>query len=158
VKLGKSRSIIPATVLAIVAVAAVSSAVFATSPIGQTASNLVAGTLTSISVINTDRIKFQTKGDVDVAMFTVTYAGGGTSGWHTHPGFLLVTVKTGTVLRQIGCAAPTPYTEGATFVESDEQPAGRVSNASASTDAVLQVTQVVPHLSLRRVEASEPAC
>ena len=157
-KLGKSRSIIPATILAIVAVVGLNSAVFATSPIGQTTSNLVAGTLTSISVVNTDRIKFQTKGDVDVAMFTVTYDPAGTSGWHTHPGVVLVTVKIGAVLRQIGCAEPIPYNPGDTFVESDEQPAGRVSNASPSDPAVLQVTQVVPHGSPRRVEAVAPAC
>jgi quercetin dioxygenase-like cupin family protein len=158
VKLGKSRSIIRATVIAIVALVTVTSAALATSPVGQSVTNFVGGSLTTIADVNTDRIKVQTKGAVDVAMFTVTYAGGGTSGWHTHPGFLLVTVKTGTVLREIGCAAPIPYGEGATFLESDEQPAGRVSNASASTDAVLQVTQVVPHLSGRRVEALAPAC
>lgn len=157
-KLGKSRSIIPAIILALVAVVGASSAVLATNPVGQTASNLVAGTLTSISVVNTDRIKFQTKGDVDVAMFTVTYDAAGTSGWHTHPGVLLVTVKTGAVLRQVGCAEPVEYNPGDTFVESDEQPAGRVSNASASDPAVLQVTQVVPHGVVRRVDAAAPAC
>jgi quercetin dioxygenase-like cupin family protein len=158
VKLGTSRSIVPATILAMVAVVAVSSAVLATSPVGQTASNLIVGTLTSISVINTDRIKFQTKGDVDVAMFTVTYDPAGTSGWHTHPGVVLVTVKTGAVLRQIGCADPIQYNPGDTFVESDEQPAGRVSNASATDPAVLQVTQVFPQGSPRRVEAADPGC
>ena len=157
-KLGNSRSIIPAIILAIVAVVGVSSAVLATDPVGQTATNLVAGTLSTISVVNTDRIKFQTKGDVDVAMFTVTYDPAGTSGWHTHPGVVLVTVKTGAVLRQIGCADPIQYNSGDTFVESDEQPAGRVSNASASDPAVLQVAQVVPHGSPRRVDAAAPAC
>jgi quercetin dioxygenase-like cupin family protein len=152
------RTLLHGTVLAIVAIATVTTAVLATGPVGQTASGLVAGTLTSISAINTDRIKFQTKGDVDVAMFTVTYDPSGTSGWHTHPGFLLVTVKTGAVLRQIGCAAPVQYGPGDTFVESDEQPAGRVSNASDSVAAVLQVTQVVPRGSPRRADASEPAC
>lgn len=154
----KSRSIIPATILAILAVVAVSSAVFATSPVGQTTTNLVTGTLSSITAVNTDRIKFQTKADVDVAMFTVTYDPAGTSGWHTHPGIVVVTVKTGAVLRQVGCAAPIQYNPGDTFVESDEQPAGRVSNASASDPAVLQVTQVVPHGSPRRVEAADPGC
>jgi quercetin dioxygenase-like cupin family protein len=148
----------PAGILAIAGVIAVSSVAFATSPVGQTASNLVAGTLTSISVVNADRVKFQTKGDVDVAMFTVTYDASGTSGWHTHPGFLLVNVKSGSVLRQIGCAIPIQYNVGDTFLESDEQPGGRVSNASDSVPAVLQVTQVVPHGSPRRVEAAQPAC
>ncbi|MEA2630940.1 MAG: hypothetical protein QOE66_1159 [Chloroflexota bacterium] len=157
-KPGTSRSIFPAIILALVAVVGASSAVLATNPVGQTTTNLVGGTLTSISAVNTDRIKFQTKGDVDVAMFTVTYDASGTSGWHTHPGVVLVTVKTGAVLRQIGCADPIQYNPGDTFVESDEQPAGRVSNASATDPAVLQVAQVVPHGSPRRFEATAPAC
>jgi quercetin dioxygenase-like cupin family protein len=154
----KARLLVSASVLGIIAIVAVSSAVLATDPVGQHPSNVILGSLTSISDINTDRIKFQTKGAVDVAMFTVTYDPSGTSGWHTHPGFLLVTVKTGSVLRQIGCAAATPYNIGDTFVESDEQPAGRVSNASDSISAVLQVTQVVPHGTPRRVDAAAPAC
>jgi quercetin dioxygenase-like cupin family protein len=152
------RAVVPSMVIAIAAIVVATSVALATSPIGQTASNLVTGTLTSITAVNTDRIKLQTKGDVDVAMFTVTYDPSGTSGWHTHPGFIVVTVKSGSVLRQIGCAAPIQYNAGDTFVESDEQPAGRVSNASASDPAVLQATQLVPHGSPRRVDADEPSC
>ena len=114
------RAFVPSTVLAMAAIVVVTSVALATNPIGQT----------SITAVNTDRIKVQTKGDVDVAMFTVTYDPSGTSGWHTHPGFVVVTVKSGAVLRQIGCATPIQYNPGDTFVESDEQPAGRVSNAS----------------------------
>jgi quercetin dioxygenase-like cupin family protein len=152
------RAFVPSIVLAIAAIVAVSSAVFATSPAGQTTTNLLLGTLTSITTVNTDRIKLQTKGDVDVYTFTVTYDPSGTSGWHTHPGFVLVTVKSGAVLRQIGCAGPIQYNAGDSFVESDEQPAGRVSNASSSDSAVLQVTQVVPHGSPRRFEAPDQGC
>jgi quercetin dioxygenase-like cupin family protein len=152
------RAFVPSMVLAIGAIVVATSIALATSPIGQTTTNLLLGTLTSITDVNTDRIKLQTKGDVDVYSFTVTYDPSGTSGWHTHPGFVLVTVKSGAVLRQIGCATPIQYTVGDTFVESDEQPAGRVSNASSSDSAVLQVTQVVPHGSPRRVEAPDQGC
>jgi quercetin dioxygenase-like cupin family protein len=152
------RAFVPSMVLAIAAIVVATSIALATSPIGQTTTNLVLGTLTSITAVNTDRIKLQTKGDVDAYMFTVTYDPSGTSGWHTHPGFVVVDVKSGSVLRQIGCAAPIQYNAGDTFVESDEQPAGRVSNASDSVSAVLQVTQLVPHGSPRRVEAPDPGC
>jgi quercetin dioxygenase-like cupin family protein len=158
VKLGNSRSIIPAIILAIVAVVGVSSAVLATDPVGQTATNLVAGTLSTISVLNTDRIKFQTKDPTDVATYSVTYAPGGFSGWHTHPGVLLVTVQSGSVIRTVGCASWT-YSAGQTFVESDEQAVGSVRNASASDQALLLVTQIVPSGSVRRVDAPDaPVC
>jgi|tagenome__1003787_1003787.scaffolds.fasta_scaffold20567207_1 quercetin dioxygenase-like cupin family protein len=132
-------------------------AAFASAGSGQTASNLSVGVLDGPHQVNTDRIKFQSKDDVDVAMFTVTYAAAGFSGWHTHPGLLFVTVVSGSVTRSIGCSSWT-YGPGTTFMESDEQPAGQVSNASSTDPAVLQVTQVYPHGSPRRAEASPPTC
>jgi quercetin dioxygenase-like cupin family protein len=107
--------------------------------------------------VNTDRIKFQTKDPADVATFSVTYDPGGYSGWHTHPGILLVLVQSGSVVRQVGCTSHT-YGAGEAFIESDEQPAGQVRNASAGIPAVLSVTQVVPAGSKRRVEADAPDC
>ena len=40
--------------------------------------------------LNSDRIKFQTKGPTDVRIRTITFAPGGYSGWHHDPGFALV--------------------------------------------------------------------
>ena len=47
--------------------------------------------------INSDRIKFQTKGPTDVRIQKLTFAAGAYSGWHHHPGFIIVAVKTGLV-------------------------------------------------------------
>jgi quercetin dioxygenase-like cupin family protein len=147
-----------AAVLAVLILATVTTVASATPGSGQTPSNLAAGRLNDTLDVNTDRIKFKTKGATDVAMFTVTYAPGGYSGWHVHPGIVFVVVKSGTVLRTVQCGAPRPYGVGESFVESDEQPGGEVRNASATEPAVLQVTQVVPQGSVRRVEAAQPAC
>ena len=146
-----------AAAVAILAVAALSSAVSATPPSGQTPSDLAVGTLSTITQVNTDRIKFQTKGDVDVAVFNVTYAACGYSGWHTHPGVVFVVVKSGSVVRTVGCESWT-YAAGQSFVESDEQGPGQVQNASTTVPAVLGVTQIVPKGSVRRVEADPPSC
>jgi quercetin dioxygenase-like cupin family protein len=143
---------------AIVALFAIATVAFATAPSGQHPTTPVIGTLQDVTRVNTDRIKFQTKDAVDVASFSVTYDPGGFSGWHTHPGVLFVTVQSGSVTRQVGCDPPTTYNAGDAFVESDEQPTGQVSNASATTPAVLQVTQVVPQGSTRRVDSEAPDC
>jgi quercetin dioxygenase-like cupin family protein len=152
------RSITLATVIAITLAMLAVAVVQATPPTGQTASTPLIGTLDAGGLINADRIKFQAKGQVDVATYSVTYAAGGFSGWHTHPGILFVTVQSGAVVRTVGCAAVT-YGPGQTFVESDEQPVGAVANASAVDPAVLSVTQIVPHSSVRRVDAADaPVC
>jgi len=146
-----------AALLAIMTLGAVTTAVSATPPSGQNPSGLAVGRLDGPLEINIDRIKFQTKGDTDIAMFTVTYDPGGFSGWHKHPGILFVVVKAGVVTRTLDCMSRT-YHVGDSFVESDKQPSGEVRNASATDPAVLSVTQVVPHDSPRRTDTNPPTC
>jgi quercetin dioxygenase-like cupin family protein len=146
-----------AALLAVLALAGLTNVVSATPPSGQTPSALAVGRLSEAQTINTDRIKVQTKGITDVAMFTVTYDPGGYSGWHTHPGVLFVVVRSGAVIRTVSCQSTT-YHAGESFVESDEQPSGEVRNASTTEPAVLSVTQIVPKDSPRRSEADQPAC
>jgi quercetin dioxygenase-like cupin family protein len=117
----------------------------------------VIGQLGDDQQVNADRIKFQTKDPTDVSTYTVTYAGGGFSGWHTHPGLLFVTVQSGAVIRDVGCSSHT-YSTGESFIESDEQPPGQVRNASATDVAVVAVTQVTPRGSLRREDAAAVSC
>lgn len=129
----------------------------ATPPSGQHPGTPILATLSHRVDINTDRIKLKTKDPVDIATFTVTYDANGSSGWHTHPGVLLVLVQSGSVVRQVRCSSHT-YSAGEAFVESDEQPSGQVSNPSTTTPAVLSVTQIVPHGSVRREEDDPPSC
>ena len=124
---------------------------------GQHPTTPAIGTLAAPQQVNTDRLKFQTKDAADVATFSVTYDPQGFSGWHTHPGIVFVVVQSGSVVREVGCASHT-YTAGQSFVESDEQPAGQVSNPSTTTPAQLTVMQITPHGSPRRVEADPPSC
>src|SRR5205814_2151242 len=125
-----------APVLAIVGVLVVVAIAMASPPSGQHPSAVVSGTLADPLHINTDRIKFQTKEPTDFASFTVTYDPGGYSGWHTHPGIVLAVVQSGSVVRTVACESHV-YNAGDAFVESDEQPAGQVRNASVTQPAVL---------------------
>jgi quercetin dioxygenase-like cupin family protein len=152
------RSISLATITAIAMAMLAVAVVQATPPSGQHPTTPVIGVLGGGLMINTDRIKFQTKEATDVAVFSVTYDPGGFSGWHTHPGIVFVTVETGAVIRTVGCSSST-YHAGETFVESDEQAVGAVANASTVDPALLLVTQIVPSGSARRVDAlSAPIC
>lgn len=143
-----------AIALAMITVAVVQ----ATPPSGQHPSVPTVGALDDAIVVNADRVKFQTKDPTDVATYSVTYEGGGFSGWHTHPGFILVTVQSGSVVRMVGCSSRT-YVAGQSFIESDEEPVGAIANASAVDEAVLLATQVTPRGSSRRLDAANaPVC
>ena len=153
-----TRSISLATVIALAMVLMAVAVVQATPPTGQHPSTPVIGGLDGGIKVNTDRIKFQTKDSTDVAMYSVSYDPGGFSGWHTHPGLVLVVVQSGAVIRTVGCSSWT-YHAGDSFIESDEQPVGAVANASTVDPALLLVTQIVPSGSARRSDAANaPVC
>ena len=118
------------------------------------------GTLTTHDVhLNADRIKFQTKDETDVAVQTVTFLAGGNSGWHTHPGFLLAVVESGSVTLTVGCTSNT-YSVGQSFYETGTTPT-IAHNTSESQGAVVRVTYIVPKGSPTRLDvpASQiPVC
>ena len=154
-----------AVLAAFVAVSGILTAVaFGTAPSGQSATVLSSGRLADTGMINTERIKLQVKDPADVTHFTVTYAAGGVSGWHSHPGVIIATVRSGKLVREVGCDAAIVYAAGDTFVESGEQPAGQVSNFYASSNApgaepaVVDAVQLVPRGVGRRVDEAAPSC
>ena len=87
-----------------------------------------------------------------MATFTLTYPPGAYSGWHSHPGIVVAVVKSGTVLRQVGCRKET-FTVGDSFTEVGTH---RVSNPE-TVDAVLEITQIYPSdAPARRIEQTDP--
>lgn len=143
------------TVAAIVAAAA--TAVALASP-GTSTSTILAprSTLSDSVQVNQDRIKFQTKDPTDLVSQQVTFAPGAYSGWHHHPGVILVLVKTGTVTVWDENCQKTAYSAGQAFIEGGAEPM-QVSN-EGSTTAVDVATQVAPAGSPFRVEDDQPAC
>jgi hypothetical protein len=112
--------------------------------------------------LNSDRIKFQTKGPTDVRIRTITFDPGGHSGWHHDPGFALVTVKSGEVTEFDSQCNATTYgpnsPNGAVFVEYGDDP-GEVRNTS-SAPATIYSTVVAPDADppVFRIEDDPPPC
>jgi quercetin dioxygenase-like cupin family protein len=142
------RLLLAASVLPIVA-AVVAAAALATGSTGTINRETLAQSAMSESWnVNTDRIKFFNKDEVKLLVQKVTYAPGADSGWHLHPGVVLVTVAnppalTGAqVTRYVGCSSHT-YSAGQSFIENGEQEPGKIAN-TGSVDAVLYATFIVP--------------
>jgi quercetin dioxygenase-like cupin family protein len=125
VKLASKRGVV-ATV-GVAACGVVAAAALASPPSGFTPTNLVPeAEIAERLHLNSDRVKFQTKGPVDVRVQRIDVAPGGRSGWHHHPGMVIVAVERGTVsyvdsdCDAISYGAGSP--DGSVFVESGDEP------------------------------------
>ncbi|TMD20737.1 MAG: cupin domain-containing protein [Chloroflexi bacterium] len=157
-----SRKAIVIAAIGLAGVAIFSVTALASTGAGFMGTPQVRGTLSGAVHINTDRIKFQTKNDgADVVVQTTTYAPAGYSGWHTHPGFVLVVVESGAVTLQVGCSIHT-YSAGPpadAFYESGTTPI--MARNLGTVPAVVRITYVVPKGSPVRIEvpaSQAPVC
>ena len=93
----------------------------ATAPSGtRTVDYAATGSLPDSVHYNSDRIKLQTKDPANIVTQTITYGPGSSSGWHSHVGIVVVTVKDGTVTRYgSDCVAHTS-SQGDVFVETSQ--------------------------------------
>jgi quercetin dioxygenase-like cupin family protein len=114
-------------------------------------------TLSDSVQVNQDRVKFQTKDPTDVLVQTISFQPGGTSGWHFHPGVVIVVVESGQVTTHDASCQTATYGPHQSFVESGTEPF-MVSNESATDKAVVYATLVVPAGSPFRIETAPPAC
>jgi quercetin dioxygenase-like cupin family protein len=79
----------------------------------------------------------------DFVFQTITFAPGGHTGWHSHPGVLFVTVESGAVTRyESNCEGKT-HGAGQAFVERGPEHVILVRN-EGSTPAKVQIAYVVP--------------
>ena len=119
------------------------------------------GTLSESVHYNTGAVKFQTKGSVDFVNATVTIDPLGSSGWHSHPGVVLVTVASGSVVVYDEHCVGTVHTAGtasSAFTESGDEP-GLVRNESTTTTEISNVTYVVPAgTTVLRINKAAPSC
>jgi quercetin dioxygenase-like cupin family protein len=114
-------------------------------------------TLSDSVEVNQDRIKFQTKDATDMIVQKVTFPTHGTSGWHYHPGVVLVVVESGHVTTHDANCQTKTYGPGQSFVESGTAPFV-VSNESDTEPAVDLATIVAPTGSPFRIETDPPPC
>jgi len=125
---------------------------------GITPQNLANVPFNDDALVNHDRVKFQTKDPTDVRLQKLTFAAGSRSGWHHHPGLLIVAVQSGTVtLSDRNCASKTygpGMANGAVFIEGDDD----TVQATSAGGAVAYVTIIVPRGAPSRVEDQVPFC
>jgi quercetin dioxygenase-like cupin family protein len=79
----------------------------------------------------------------DVVQQKITYAPGGFSGWHSHPGVVLAVLLSGTITRYTTDCAHTTYNAGQTFVELGHDETMLIRN-EGSTPAEVLATLIVP--------------
>ena len=129
----------------------------ATPPAGVTPEILGSGTTLAGFKIHVDGIKVESKTAVGFTVEHLTFAPGGTTGWHVHPGPALIIVKAGAVTNySADCTAQT-YTAGQAFVEHGPTDEHMVRN-NGSVPAETIVTFITPPDTPIRDDPPPPAC
>jgi hypothetical protein len=127
---------------------------------GTTATNLVTANFDHTVQVNSDRVKFQTKDSTDVRVQRLVFAPGSSSGWHHHPGLVLVTVESGSVtLWQADCSSTTygpGLPDGAVFAEGGDEPVQATSTNGATNYVVFVAPNADPPVF--RVEDDAISC
>lgn len=117
------------------------------------ASGILDGSDRGPTKVKQDGIELKTKSETEITTFDLTYPPGSFSGWHSHPGIVLVVVKTGSVVRQTGCDDGEVFTVGDAFTEVGPH---YVSNPGTE-EAVLSITRIYPADDDRGTRIDEPA-
>jgi hypothetical protein len=161
VRLFRSRKKLGAAIVGVAAVGIFAAVAFASPPFNFTPETpLVTANFDNKVEQNSDRVKFQTKGQTDVRVQKVVIGAGGYSGWHHHPGIVIVAVASGAVTFSHSDCSSTTYgpgqPAGAVFVEGGDDPV----QASSATGATSYVTYVAPDANppVFRIEDDPPAC
>ena len=143
----------------IVASAAAVATIALASPGSGTTTTILASraTLSDRVKVNDDRIKFQTKDPTNFLVQTITFQPHGFTGWHHHPGVVMVVVQSGQVTTHDKKCRTRTYGAHEVFVESGTAPF-MVSNESSTENAVVYATLVAPAGSPFRVEDDPPSC
>jgi quercetin dioxygenase-like cupin family protein len=147
--------------LAIVAVAALavigSPVAFTAASSGATPGNGVSTTFLARGTSDDD-VRVRVKGPTEVVFAEITIEPGGFTGWHTHPGPLVVAVRSGALTRYLADCRTETSTAGDSFVEHAGRRAVHMGVNRGSVPVVLLVSYVVPAGGPLRDEAAEPAC
>ena len=149
-------------ILGIIALATYGGAVLATPGSLITSSNISVGRFGEIDVKTNDaephKVMIKTKGESDVYVVSNTIASGGHTGWHSHPGPSLVTVKSGTATEYHGDdpnCEPHVYVAGTGFVDPGDGSVHILRN-EGSVDLVTVAVQILPAGAVRRIDMTSP--
>ena len=100
----------------------------------------------------------QTKGLSDVYVQSNTWAPGGSTGWHMHPGHSLIIVTAGTVTDYEGHdpeCRPHVYTNGMGFVDPGGEHVHNLRN-EGDVEARTIAVQFIPADAARRIDVADP--
>jgi quercetin dioxygenase-like cupin family protein len=103
-------------------------------------------------------VQLKSHDNTDIAVVKIDVKPGGHSGWHYHPGPVLVVVQTGTITFYMGddpSCSPQVHPAGTTFIEEGGM-VGLARN-EGTVDAIVAATFFVPAGGLTRIDAAEPA-
>lgn len=127
---------------------------------GVTTTTFVAADFEHSVHFNSDRVKFQTKDPTAVRVQKLVWSAGAYSGWHHHPGVIIVTVQSGSVtVEDSNCSSVTygpGLPDGAVFVEGGDAPL-QVTSASGATEYAMQIAPAA-NPPVFRIEDDPPAC
>jgi len=104
------------------------------------------------------KVRIDTKGESDLYVVRNTFAAGGHTGWHTHPGPSLITVTQGTITAYNAddpTCTPHVYPQGSTLIDPGGGHVHLLRNENASP-AVTVAVQLVPAGATRRNDAPAP--
>lgn len=152
------RALIVATAIVTLGTASVA---LATQGSGITSTNISVGLFEAIDVkthVDGHKVSIQTKGLSDVYVVSNVIVAGGHSGWHTHPGPSLITVKSGTITAYDGddpTCSPTVYAAGEGFVDTGDGHVHILRNETGVAAETVAV-QLLPHGSVRRIDVPAP--
>jgi quercetin dioxygenase-like cupin family protein len=153
------RNAIRGPVLAIVLIVAFAGTALATGATGFHPAILARGTTDGAVEFNMGVIKFQTKDDIAIVAATVNLDPHASSGWHSHPGVVLVTVASGTVTFYDDQCVGIAHVAGTSFIESggDTGLARNESDAAAQVYVTYLVPAGTPNSGLR-INQANPGC
>ena len=137
------RKAIRSPLLAVALIALAAGTAGATPGAGAVGNIVSRGIATERVHFNTGEVKVQTKAPVAIVNQTIAFAAPSTTGWHAHPGVVLVTVTSGSLTRYAADCSATVYPMGSAFMESGDH-AGLVRNESTTITASVNVTYLVP--------------
>jgi quercetin dioxygenase-like cupin family protein len=153
-----------ALVIAVVGIAVYVGDVRAT-PSGGQSTNILAKSLFGALEVNSHTIpadtwqtQLRTHGQSDVYVVDNTFAPGGTSGWHSHPGPSLIFVVGGTITNYEssgGVCSTHEYTAGSGFVDEGGGDVHMLRN-NGTTPAETIAVQFLPTGATRRIDEPDP--
>ena len=153
-----SRAAFRAFVIAIVATMVTVGVAMATSGMFATGTSLSRGALPAGDKINTAFVKLQIRGDTDVFTQKIEIGPGGHTGWHSHPGPVLVTIAAGTMTLYQGddtTCSPRTVGVGETFIDPGGGNVHIARNEGAET-LVLHATYLLPSAAGPRIDVPDP--